>query len=399
MFLRKLIKRNRVFVKSVVQLHQNSMIPANSYVVDLDTVEANAGIISEEGERLGLKVFPMTKQIGRNPIAFKTLANKGLDTYVAVDMGCAWPIHAAGYKIGHIGHLVQIPKAETAAAAAFKPDYWTVYNMEKAKAASDASRKDGRNQDLIARIHAPGDIFYKGHEGGFNAEDIIKVAEQFDSLSNANLAGITTFPALLFNPESGEVEVTPNLGTLEKAAVSLHAAGRGNIEFNAPGTTSKAVMGLLAAAGSTQVEPGHGLTGTTPYHAVRDLPESPAVLYLTEVSHFYHGKAFCFGGGLYIDPVFPDYEVKGLVGKDPDTIITRPMSVEFPPANAIDYYGLITTEGKTRVEVGDSVIFGFRIQAFVTRAFVVPITGISSGKPVVEGVYTPDGRKTNWPDW
>ena len=31
------------------------------------------------------------------------------------------------------------------------------------------------------------------------------------------------------------------------------------------------------------------------------------------------GRAYCFGGGLYIDPVFPDYDVKALVGPDPTT--------------------------------------------------------------------------------
>jgi len=398
-FLEKMIKRNAQFVQVVVHLQQKGEIPANSYVLDMDSVEENAGLISEEGKRLGLEVLPMTKQIGRNPIAFQSLAKKGLESYVAVDMGCAWPINAAGYHIGHIGHLVQIPQAETDAAASFKPAYWTVFNMEKAKAASMANERIGRTQNLLARIHAPGDIFYKGHEGGFNAAEIVTVANQLDELPNISFAGITTFPALLYNHESREVEATPNLGTLIKASEALRAAGRDEIVINAPGTTSTAVMATLASAGSTQVEPGHGITGSTPLHAVRDLPETPAVLYVSEVSHFHQGKAFCFGGGLYIDPVFPDYEVKCLVGKDPGTIIDRAMPVEFPPANAIDYYGMLSPEQGKTVEVGDTVLFGFRIQAFVTRAFVVPLSGVSNGEPVVGGVFTADGRKTNWPKY
>ena len=71
----------------------------------------------------------------------------------------------------------------------------------------------------------------------------------------------------------------------------------------------------LAAAGATQVEPGHGLTGTTPLHVSGDLPEAPAVVYLTEVSHLSGEEAFCFGGGLYIDPVFPNYQVKAIVAR------------------------------------------------------------------------------------
>ena len=74
----------------------------------------------------------------------------------------------------------------------------------------------------------------------------------------------------------------------------------------------------LAEAGATQVEPGHGLTGTTPLHAVEDLPELPAVVYVSEVSHLHGGEAYCFGGGLYIDPVFPDYPVKAIVSREPD---------------------------------------------------------------------------------
>lgn len=53
----------------------------------------------------------------------------------------------------------------------------------------------------------------------------------------------------------------------------------------------------LARDGATQVEPGHGLTGTTPLHAVADLAEEPAIAYVSEVSHLWNGKAYVFGGG------------------------------------------------------------------------------------------------------
>ena len=82
-------------------------------------------------------------------------------------------------------------------------------------------------------------------------------------------------------------------------------SGRKDIEINAPGTTSTEILPMLASAGATQIEPGHGLTGTTPLHVFEDLPEIPAVVYLSEVSHLIGDEAFCFGGGLYIDPVFP----------------------------------------------------------------------------------------------
>jgi predicted amino acid racemase len=327
------------------------------------------------------------------------LARQGLDSYVAVDMGCAIPIHKAGYKVGHIGHLVQIPVSETEAAASFKPDYWTVFNQEKARAAADYAVKNNRKQALLARLFAPGDIFYMGHEGGFRAEDVLKVAEAFDALPGAFFAGMTTFPALLFDGKDNTVKPTPNLKTLENALSLLRSKGRTDIEVNAPGTTSKVMMETLANAGATQVEPGHGLTGTTPLHAVRDLPEEPAVLYLSEISHVHNGHPYCFGGGLYVDPVFPEYDMKVLTGKNGDEAFKEPVSVKIPPPNAIDYYGILQPDNDRKFGVGDSVIFGFRIQAFVTRAYVVPVSGLAKGKPVVEGIFTTDGRKVEWPKW
>ena len=35
--------------------------------------------------------------------------------------------------------------------------------------------------------------------------------------------------------------------------------------------------------GGHQGEPGHALTGTTPLHAVLDLPEIPALVYVSEI--------------------------------------------------------------------------------------------------------------------
>jgi len=399
MFLKKLIQRNQEFLKSVIELHQAGLLPANSYVLDLDTMQKNAALMAAEGERLGLKVFPMTKQIGRNPCALDCLAKEGLTAFVAVDMSCALPIHKNGYDIGHLGHLVQVPNAEVETAAAMKPYYWTVFNKEKAEAAAGAAKKLGRKQPLLARIFSEGDIFYMGHEGGFSAEDILEVADYLDSLPGGMFSGITTFPALLFNPKIKVVEKTPNMGTLEKAVNKLRKAGWEGIEVNAPGTTSTKVMSLLADAGATQVEPGHGLTGTTPLHAVEDLPETPAILYISEISHKYSGKPYCFGGGLYVDPVFPEYDVRALIGNTPKTAFRQQLSVTFPPATAIDYYGIISEEGSHNVLVGDSVVFGFRPQAFVTRAYVSAVSGIHNGQPKVEGVFNTYGRITNWPEW
>jgi predicted amino acid racemase len=396
-FLEALVRRNRPFVEAAIARHQRGEIPANSYVIDLDHVRANATSFAEEANRQGLWTLAMTKQMGRNPAFLQAVADAGIEAFVAVDMADARRIHGSGHRVGHIGHLVQVPRREAATAAAMAPDYWTVYSMDKAHEAGAASGDAGHDQALLARIFAPEDIFYRGHEGGFPADDVSKVAEQLDALEGARFAGITTFPALLFDQASGEVRPTPNLGTLERAAEALRGLGREDVEINAPGTTSSSVLSALAAAGATQVEPGHGLTGTTPLHAVRDLPEIPAVLYLSEVSHFHGGRAYCFGGGMYIDPVFPSYQVTALVGSDPEAALRDRVPADLPPPEAIDYYGMLDVPHGRPFATGDTVIFGFRIQAFVSRAFVVPVAGVGSGSPRVEGIWTADGAEAIWP--
>ena len=398
MFLDVLRRRNPALVEAAIALHQAGRIPANCYVLDLDAVEANARAFKERADALGLTVFAMTKQVGRNSGFCRALQRGGIDRAVAVDMACARPIRAAGMRVGHLGHLVQVPRFEADAAARdIAPDYWTVFNAAKASEAAAAAQRAGRTQKLLARIQAPGDTFYRGHEGGFDAADIATVAAELDALAGARFAGITTFPALLYDHETGAVSPTPNLATLNRAREVLESAGYSGVEVNAPGTTSAAVLQTLADAGATQCEPGNGLHGTTPLHAIRDLPEVPAMLYVTEVSHLHGGHAYAFGGGLYIDPVFPDYQVRAIVSAEPTVADAALAEVEMPAPAAIDYYAMIDAVGRVRPEPGDSVVFGFRAQAFVTRAYVAGVTGARSGDPVVETLENGFGRPEPWP--
>lgn len=398
MFLDTLIRRNPAFIEAAMALHQQGEIPANAYVLDLDAVEDNARLFQNEAAKHGLKTFAMTKQVGRHSGFCQAVLKGGIDRSVAVDMACALACDRAGLKTGHLGHLVQIPRREAAfAAAKLQPDYWTVFSDTKAAEAAGAAHEAGRVQKLLARIQTEGDTFYRGHEGGFAAEEIVEVAARLDALDGAAFAGITTFPALLFDLETRKVKPTPNLATLGRAADALAKSGRCGIEINAPGTTSSAVLGALAEAGATQCEPGNGLHGTTPLHAVEDLPENPAVLYLSEVSHHHGGKAYCFGGGLYIDPVFPKYQVQALVSAEPTASRSALRDVEIPDYSAIDYYAMIDATGPKQPGPGDTVVFGFRGQAFVTRALVAGISGISSGNPVVTTIENSFGEPVSWP--
>jgi predicted amino acid racemase len=396
-FLDSLRRRNPELIEAAIRFHQAGRIPANCYVIDTDIVERNARIIAGEARRLGLSVFGMTKQMGRNADFCAALIRGGIPATVAVDMECARACLRAGMSLGHLGHLVQVPTAETAAAAAMAPAYWTVFDDERAARAAAASRAVGRTQPMLARLQADGDIFYLGHEGGFPAADVVAVADRIDRLEGARFAGITTFPALLFDHAARRMCTTPNLGTLRRAAEALRRAGRTDVEINAPGTNASQGLHLLAEAGATQCEPGHGLTGTTPLHALEDLPELPAVAYVSEVAHRHQGRAYCFGGGLYIDPIFPEYPLQAIVAKMPTVAAEALFPVEIPPPSAIDYYGMIDAPDAAKAAVGDTVVFGFRPQVFVTRAYTVGIAGLHDGEPRLGAIFDAAGRAAEWP--
>jgi len=394
-FLDVLRRRNPRFIEAAVELHRERAIPAPAFILDLDTMAANARALAAESKKLGLKTYAMTKQFGRNPAAIAAVADAGIDGFVAVDMTCAAAIRRVGERLGHLGHLVQVPVAQTDAGLAFGPDHWTVFSLEKAQAVSDAvERRGAPPQPLLLRVYQDGDEFYSGHEGGFALREITGAARHIETLPGATVAGVTSFPALLFDPTTRALRLTHNAETLARAAEALRSAGYERVEINAPGTTSVAALGLLAEGGATQVEPGHALTGTTPLHAVQDLEEVPAMLYLTEVSHTYADRAYCFGGGFYIDRVLGDYQVRCLLGRDAEQALRgEPAPAALPAPGAIDYYGQIEGPRAHAARAGDTAIFAFRAQAFFSRASVIPVAGISEGTPQVVGVFTPDGHR------
>jgi predicted amino acid racemase len=80
----------------------------------------------------------------------------------------------------------------------------------------------------------------------------VTVANRLDRIQSARFAGIITFPAQLFDPETRRIRPTPKTETLRRAADALERAGRKDIEINAPGTTSSVIIEALKEAGATQ---------------------------------------------------------------------------------------------------------------------------------------------------
>lgn len=396
MFLSLLKRRNPEFLEAAAELHRSGAIPPNCFVIDLDAVRRNAHALRQESTRLSLQLFAMTKQIGRNPDVSRALVECGITHAVGVDLECATVAAAGGLACGNVGHLVQVPRNQTRAAAALRPLYWTVFNEEKAVDAGRAAMELGRTQDVLLRVVGRTDQFYAGHEGGFEAGEVVAVADRLDRVPGIRVAGVTSFPATLYDAQAGTVRTTSNLQTLSTASQSLAASGRARVQLNAPGTTSSGMLHLIADAGATQAEPGHGLTGTTPWHATTDLVEDPAIAYVSEVSHVWNNKAFVFGGGLYVDPVLGATGTGAIVVRDADRgpLHSPVLPVEMPASGAIDYYATIPIDSPERDIIGSTVLFGFRPQVFVTRALTAAVEGISTGSPSVLGIWASNGCKS-----
>lgn len=392
MFLQSLEERNPALLETAVKLHQSGRIPPSTYVMDLDTIAENARALSAEAKRLGLTTYLMTKQYARNPyVTWVALAN-GLYKTVAVDMPGALQMRRYGIPVGHMGHLNQVPRHSVPAAVAMQPDVITVYNLDHARWIDAAAGDQGVTQDLLIRVYAPGDVFFDGQEGGFAEDAIPQVADAIRSLRHVRLVGVTAFPCVRYNtqPDQPPIELTPNFETVMRTAAQLRDMGFEITQINAPGNTSSATMPVLAEHGATHVEPGHGLTGTTPPHAtIPDLPERPAYTFVSEISHLFGGRAYAFGGGLFRDIYRPGFNARALVGSTWEQASGNALQYLADIEQIIDYHAVLTPGD--RAQVGDTALFGFRTQMQMTRSYIAPVYGIARGEPRFDYLFDDAG--------
>ncbi|MYW03968.1 hypothetical protein GT354_37945, partial [Streptomyces sp. SID3343] len=201
--------------------------------------------------------------------------------------------------------------------------------------------------------------------------------------------GVTTFPALLADPQQRRIAPTPNLRTLVDAAARLRAAGFDIRQVNAPGTTSARSLEIAAAAGATHVEPGNAIHGTTPLHVfTEDAPEQPAIVYVTEVSHVDGDDAYAFAAGHYVDKVLGEFQLTAFVGRGTDGPGSDgPIAnVDTAPDGAIHYYTVLRDARRLGIRPGDTVVMCFRPQVFVTRGRTQSLSGL----------HTDAGRSLAW---
>lgn len=383
MFLDKTVERNPKLIEAAFKLHQQGIIEPDTYVIDMDTLSLNAESIKEQGDKYGIKLYFMTKQLGRNPYVAKKLMDIGYEGAVVVDFREAKTMIENHIKIGNVGHLVQIPKGSMKEIISSNPEYVTVYSLEKAQEVSRAAKELGMNQKLMLRVLDKEDCLYSGQYGGFYIEELEEKAKSIEALDNVTVKGITSFPCFLYNEENNEIEPMNNCNTLLKAKKILEKSDIYVEEVNMPSATCVDNIKKIYDMGGTHGEPGHGLMGTTPYSKYNDTKELPAMVYVSEISHNLDDHSYCYGGGHYRR----SHVENALVGHSLKNSVKE--KVTAPTLESIDYHFNIEENHK----VGETVIMSFRAQVFVTRSNVAVVEGISTGNLKLVGIYDALGRK------
>lgn len=383
MFLQQTMKQNPALVDFALEAHRRGQLLPDTYLLDLDTMVENAVALGTAARENGVALYFMLKQVGRNPVAARRLMDTGLfQGAVAVDFREALFYLRQGIPLGHVGHLVQIPDAALGVVLGARPQVMTVYSLEKARRISQLAGERGLVQDLLLRVAGPQDFLYSGQMAGIPLGELEAVSRALKELPHIRVVGVCAFPCLLYSHEREVFEPTPNAQSVQVAAGLLRDWGHPITQLNLPSASCAASMPVIAGLGGTHAEPGHGLFGSTPYHT-QGGPERQAMVYLTEVSHNFEGRGYCYGGGYYRR----GHLSHALVG---DSVASGQVLGVLPPNDdSIDYHlGL-----EQPCPVGQGVVMAFRTQVFVTRSQLALVEGLSAGRPVVTGVYDAFGNR------
>ncbi|WP_100011303.1 YhfX family PLP-dependent enzyme [Lentibacillus sediminis] len=377
MFLDVTKRRNPRLIDAGLSLHQNGEIPPNTYVIDIDVLKANTKKLAETAADHDMELYFMSKQLGRIPALAAIIAENGIDKAVAVDFDEGKVLADNGFQIGNIGHLVQPGKHQWREVLSWQPEVVTIFSCERARQVAEAAEQAGVIQNILLKVVGENDCIYEGQEGGIPLKELSETAEQIQKLDGVRVTGVTTFPNLQLAEDRTAMVPTPNLSTLKQAKQMLETKGILLTQINGPSGTSTATIPFLAGEGISHAEPGHGLTGTTPLHAYKDLPELPGMIYVSEVSHQFRGSYQVIAGGYY-----GRSNMEGcLVGHEPGSILDRFVSAVPLSPEVIDYYGSIPTPEDFSIQIGDTAIYAFRTQIFMTRSHVALVEGIQSGRP------------------
>lgn len=380
MFVERLLENNPKLIEASLSLYKQGLLMPNTYVLDYDAFLDNGKAMLEEAKKYDIKLFYMLKQIGRNPLIAKGLDELGFAGCVAVDFDEAMTMKNNGCKLGHVGHLVQIPRNLIKDTLEAKPEYITVYSMQKILDINEEAKKLGIVQKLCIRITDEDSDLYSGQIGGFSSSHLKCLVKEIEKLDNVKVGGLTVFPALLYDGQDKKIQPTKNINAMNRAKAVMEELGYKDLMINMPSCTCVNSIPLIKQIGGTHGEPGHGLSGTTPLHKDTKQIEKVAYLYLSEVSHNFDKHAYIYGGGHYRR----SHMENALVGYD-----LKKAKVCAPSTESIDYH----YELDQNYDVNEPVIMCYRTQVFTTRSHVAVVKGISRDKVELLGVYNGLGQR------
>ncbi len=102
-------KRNAALMQAAVDMLLSGRIPPNTYVIDLEAVEANARCLAEAGRVSGIELYFVSKQFGRNPAVIQAIAEH-IPRGTGIDAQEAFRLREFGAALGNVGHLVRSRK-------------------------------------------------------------------------------------------------------------------------------------------------------------------------------------------------------------------------------------------------------------------------------------------------
>ncbi len=381
MFLDNMLQTNKPLLETAFTLHRQGRLMPDTYIIDLDTLKKNAAQMLETAKQQGISLYFMMKQLGRNPLIAKELVKLGYEGAVVVDFKEAEVMMRHQIPIANVGHLVQVPKALLQEMVDYDCHYFTIFSLEKAKELNECAQRTGKVQKILLKVVGLKDMIYSGQTAGFRLEELEKLIPEFKKLSHIEIAGVTSFPCFLYDYEKETIMPTPNMHSLMEAKKMLEEHGIIIENLNAPSATCSFTLEKMQGYPINSGEPGHGLSGTTPLHAHRSCAEIPCVAYLSEISHNFDGRSYCYGGGYYRR----SHMANALVGTNIER--AKRVHVTPPTLESIDYY----FELDEPCEVSAAVVMAFRFQIFVTRSHVAVVSGIHSGRARIEGIYNSVG--------
>ena len=341
--------------------------------------------MKEEADKYNLDLYFMLKQIGRNPVVAQALQDLGFAGAVCVDYKEALCMIENGVKVANVGHLEQIPTAALQKIISSKPTVVTVYSLDKIKEINTVAKELGIVQGLLIRLTDADSQLYSGQIAGFHTDCIENLIAEVKLLNHVEIKGLTVFPALLYDDATKTILPTENINVINRGIEICNKHGLTDLNINLPSATCTASIKLIHDLGGTSGEPGHGLTGTTPLHKVTNQPEKIGYCYVSEISHNYEDKAYCYGGGLYRRGHMENV----LVGTSlQDAKLSK---VKAPDLDSIDYH----FEIDENYPVGLTCVMCFRTQIFTTRSHVAVVKGLQTGKPECVGLYDAVGKEIN----